>query len=66
MQVIKPDIIKNRIVLLLDDVFTTGTSLWAGRKLLLNAGAEDVVLFALGKTYRINNSGEEYVRKVTK
>ncbi len=65
MQVSNPDMIKNRIVLLLDDVTTTGTSLWAGRRLLLNAGAEDVVLFALGKTYHIDNSGEEYGRKVT-
>lgn len=48
------NIIRNRIVLLLDDVTTTGTSLRAGRDTLLKAHAADVVCFALGKTYRDN------------
>ena len=37
-------------VLLLDDITTTGTSLWAGKEILLNAGAELVAMYALGKT----------------
>jgi len=44
------DLIKKRQVLLLDDVTTTGTSLIAGRTVLMNAGAELVALFALGQT----------------
>lgn len=57
LQVSAPDIIQNRIVLLLDDVTTTGTSLQAGRDTLLEAHAADVVCFALGKTYRSNLIG---------
>ena len=54
LRVSAPNIIRNRIVLLLDDVTTTGTSLRAGRDTLLKAHAADVVCFALGKTYRNN------------
>lgn len=54
LRVNAPNIIRNRIVLLLDDVTTTGTSLRAGRDTLLKADAADVVCFALGKTYRDN------------
>jgi predicted amidophosphoribosyltransferase len=43
-------ILKNRQVILIDDVTTTGTSLIAGRTVLMNAGAELVALFALSKT----------------
>jgi len=44
------DIIKDRQVLLLDDVTTSGTSLMAGRYKLKNAGAKIVAMFALGQT----------------
>ena len=37
-------------VLLLDDVTTTGNSLIACRDILLKNGADDVIMFALGKT----------------
>jgi len=60
LQVMNPDLIKNRIVLLLDDVTTTGISLRAGRDILLKADAKDVVLLALGKTYHSDNSGEKH------
>ncbi|MCX5842705.1 MAG: phosphoribosyltransferase [Deltaproteobacteria bacterium] len=43
-------VIKDKQVLLIDDVTTSGTSLVAGRMVLKNAGAELVALFALGKT----------------
>lgn len=37
------------IVLLMDDVTTTGNSLYACRKILKNRGAGEVEMFALGK-----------------
>lgn len=37
------------IVLLMDDVTTTGNSLYACREILLQAGADHVEMFALGK-----------------
>lgn len=37
------------IILLMDDVTTTGNSLYAYREILLQNGAEHVEMFALGK-----------------
>ena len=37
------------IVLLMDDVTTTGNSLYACREILLNHGVSNVEMFALGK-----------------
>ena len=37
------------IVLLMDDVTTTGNSLYACKEILLEKGAEEVEMFALGK-----------------
>lgn len=37
------------IILLMDDVTTTGNSLYACREILLNHGARSVEMFALGK-----------------
>ncbi|MEO1375490.1 MAG: phosphoribosyltransferase [Cyanobacteria bacterium J06635_10] len=45
-------LIKGRIVLLLDDITTTGNSFRACEKLLVDAGASKVVKLALGKTVR--------------
>ncbi len=44
------DCIKGKRVLLLDDVTTSGNSLLACRRLLLQAGAADVKMVALGRT----------------
>lgn len=44
-------LIKNKRILLLDDVTTSGTSLKACKELLLNNGAKLVVPLALGETY---------------
>jgi len=41
--------IRGDIVLLMDDVTTTGNSLYACREILLEKGAEEVEMFALGK-----------------
>ena len=37
------------IVLLMDDVTTTGNSLYACKEILIQAGAEHVEMFALGR-----------------
>lgn len=50
IRVVQPDVIRGRPVLLLDDVYTTGNSLKACKKLLLEAGAAEVQCYALGKT----------------
>jgi predicted amidophosphoribosyltransferase len=50
IKVVKPDLIKGRRVLLLDDVKTSGNSLIACKELLLKAGAKEVVMVALGRT----------------
>ena len=42
--------IKNKNILVIDDITTTGTSLIACKTLLLRAGAKNVVCLALGKT----------------
>jgi len=42
-------LIASRVVLLLDDIVTTGTSLMACRELMLKAGVTEVICFALGK-----------------
>jgi predicted amidophosphoribosyltransferase len=43
--------IRNKYVLLFDDVTTTNNSLLAGQELLKEAGAKAVQPFALGQTY---------------
>lgn len=50
IKVDKADRIKGEVVLLLDDITTSGNSLLACRRLLLKAGAKDVIMLALGKT----------------
>lgn len=50
ISVVKPHIIMDQNVILFDDVVTTGNTLMACRKILLDAGARDVQCFALGKT----------------
>jgi predicted amidophosphoribosyltransferase len=50
IRVVNPEIIKGRLVLLLDDVTSTGGSLEACKRLLQNAGAKNVQCLAIGKT----------------
>lgn len=50
IEVINRHLIKNKNVLLLDDISTTGNSLLACKELLLKAGASKVKCVALGKT----------------
>ncbi len=49
-------IVRDRQVLLMDDVTTTGTSLKAGKCLLEQAGAKQVVMLALAKTQQDRSS----------
>lgn len=42
--------IQGKQIFLLDDVTTTGNSLLAGKKKLIDAGAKKVIMIALGKT----------------
>ncbi len=44
------DVIRGKIILLLDDVSTTGNSFAAAKMLLLSHGAKQIIPFALGKT----------------
>jgi predicted amidophosphoribosyltransferase len=50
VKVVKPDVIRGRHVLLLDDVTKTGHSLKACQKLLIAAGAKSVQCATIGKT----------------
>ncbi|TYS12986.1 hypothetical protein FZC78_22645 [Rossellomorea vietnamensis] len=50
IRVINTHLIYNKEILLLDDIKTSGSSLKACKKLLLNAGAKKVVTLAVGKT----------------
>ena len=42
--------VNGEFVLLMDDVTTTGNSLYACKDILINHGAENVEMFALGKS----------------
>jgi len=50
IQATNPSKISGKVILLLDDVVTTGATFMACRKLLLDAGAAEVICLALGKT----------------
>lgn len=47
--------IKNKNIIIFDDITTTGLSLLACKELLLSAGAAKVVMIALGRTKEVNN-----------
>jgi len=44
------EVIKGKVILLLDDISTTGNSFAAAKTLLLSHGAKQIVPFAIGKT----------------
>ncbi|MEA5514759.1 phosphoribosyltransferase family protein [Nodularia sp. UHCC 0506] len=52
IKVANSSVIKNKKVILMDDVLTTGTSIQACKKLLLEAGAKEIKVIVLGKTIR--------------
>lgn len=43
--------IKDKKIILIDDITTSGSSLDVGKKLLYNSGAKQVICFAFGKTW---------------
>ncbi|OGQ81378.1 MAG: hypothetical protein A3F90_12965, partial [Deltaproteobacteria bacterium RIFCSPLOWO2_12_FULL_60_19] len=55
IKIVESPMIRRRVVLLLDDIVTTGTSFIACRKLLLDAGASEVICLALGMTEKIKD-----------
>ena len=52
IQVTEPSKITGKVILLLDDVVTTGATFMAYRKLLLDAGVAEFTCLALGKTQK--------------
>jgi len=44
------DIIKNKIILLIDDVYTTGATLEECKKILLKRGAKKVIILTVAKS----------------
>jgi hypothetical protein len=49
IQITEPSKVTGKVILLLDDVVTTGATFMACRKLLLDAGVAEVICLALGK-----------------
>ena len=50
IQVTDPSKVKDKVVYIIDDIWTTGSTLRACASLMREAGASDVKLFAVGKT----------------
>ena len=50
MKVTKPDEVQGRIVLIVDDIWTSGATMNACRELVMEAGAKKVFTAAVGKT----------------
>lgn len=55
IKVVNEDLVKNKNIIILDDVTTTGNSLIACKRILRSAGANQVVCLALGKTVECFN-----------
>jgi hypoxanthine phosphoribosyltransferase len=56
-------VIKDKKVILIDDVLTTGSSIEACKKLLLDAGAKQVKVIVLGKTIRNVEDAHDFIDK---
>ncbi len=61
MSVIADGCLDGKVILLIDDIVTTGASLSAASKLLLDAGAEQVMPVALSSTERPLDPGERRI-----
>lgn len=56
------ELVRDRNVILLDDVITTGNSINACKQLLLEAGSREVKSIVLGKTFRLEPSiGHDFI-----
>lgn len=51
ISVTNPSIVQDKVVFLFDDISTTGSSLKACRRLLLETGAQKVVMISFGQTW---------------
>ncbi|WP_353932964.1 phosphoribosyltransferase family protein [Okeanomitos corallinicola TIOX110] len=63
IKVNKSSAIKDKKVILLDDVLTTGSSIEACKKLLLDAGAKEVKVIVLGKTMRDVEDTHDFIEQ---
>ena len=71
IRVCTQSLIKDKKVILIDDVLTTGSSIKACSKLLLEAGAKEIKVIVLGKTMRniedahyfIEQNKDEYIQE---
>lgn len=52
IRVNQPDLIIGKKILLIDDIYTTGSTMIACQNLLLKSGAKEVILFSFGLTTR--------------
>ena len=52
IKVVNSSVIKNKKVILMDDVLTTGISIQSCKELLLEAGAKEIKVIVLGKTIK--------------
>lgn len=58
-EIVKPDVVKGKKVLLVDDVFTTGITIDECARILFNAGATSVISLTLAHSYKDKVEGEE-------
>jgi|CXWL01.1.fsa_nt_gi hypothetical protein len=65
IQVTEPSKITGKVILLLDDVVTTGATLMACRKLLLDVGVAEVICLALGKTRQRKQKSTTPLRRLS-
>ncbi|WP_414550555.1 phosphoribosyltransferase [Anabaena sp. CCY 0017] len=71
IKVANSSVIKNKKVILMDDVLTTGNSIQACKKMLLDSGTKEIKIIVLGKTIRnveyahycIDQEEDEYLKE---
>jgi hypoxanthine phosphoribosyltransferase len=61
IKVNNPSVIKDKKVILMDDVLTTGSSIQACKKLLIESGVKEVKIIVLGKTMRNVEDAHDFI-----
>ena len=61
IKVNNPSVIKDKKVILIDDVLTTGSSVKACKRLLIESGAKEVKIIVLGKTMRNVEDAHDFI-----
>ena len=64
IQITDPSKVTGKIILLLDDVVTTGATLMACRKILLDVGVAEVICLSLGKTLPRRQKNETPIKRL--